>query len=1343
MQKRDSAREKPVRTGFRQLHVQPLWALLSIALVLISLTLASLQAPHPNPYKSFSQRSWFELLQYPIERNAIQRLQMVTSGIGNAKFLPDGEGGWVVGDRGTILSTSNGGRSWTSQSSGVLENLIAVDFNSDGLRGWVTGKTGTILATSDGGRTWAAQQSGVLNYLRAVQFNDDGLRGWVVGEGGTILATSDGGRTWDQQPSGVQETVMGVKFNVDGLRGWAVSYDGMFLSTSNGGHTWASKDIGVKGALCGVQFIDGQRGWVVGEEGTILATNDGGHTWVTQPSGVQEALCAVQFSADGQHGWAVGSYGRILFTSNGGRNWVAQPSGIQAHLRSVQFNNDGQHGWAVGDRGTILATSDAGRTWGPQTRVLQPALAAVQFNADGQRGWAVSDGMILATGDGGRSWAQQARLPQASLKSLQFNADGQRGWAVGENGTILATNDGGRNWFAQVSGLPDYLCAVQFNEDGRRGWAVSSYGTILATNDGGRIWSARPSGEKGNICTIQFNADGQRGWMVNLYGNIFVTGDGGRNWAEQPSGVKGSLVQVRFSADGVRGWAVGTEGAILATSDGGLTWSSQSSGVQTTLRAVHFNADGLLGWAVGERGTILATSDGGITWVAQSSGVPKETLRDVQFNADGQRGWVLDWNGKILTTSDGGHNWAVGPWSMPYSRYPAPWFGLSLIAAALCWWLSLRPAPNATEQGAEAMVTTDAPTTDFAQDRLRFGPLAKGISRFLRNASTEPSLTLAISGDWGTGKSSLMALMCNDLRRHRSRPVWFNAWHHQKEDQLLAALLNAIQNQALPSSATPAGWIFRLRLLFLRSKKHFLLAFLTVGAVSAVIAFLVTHDLEVWSKLWNSVARILPWLDTAATGNVDKLSAGDLGKLTAQLASGITVLVALRKALTAFGADPAVLLSATAEQFRLKDASALTNFRARFAAQFDEVTQCLPYRMVIVVDDLDRCRPESVLDVMEAVNFLVSSGKCFVIFGMATNRVQAALAMSFEKIAAEMDDLATRPGEAPTADEKERLERERRQCYAREYMEKLINLDIRVPTSVNTEPESLLESPDDNAGRLRQALRSFISIWPLVLLAAAISVGWNVGARLQFSDPPPATEWQASEVAPPSITPDDPSSPIDPESDLIAPSASTISELQPGDDRGIAWIVFAVPIGMIVIWAVGFTLIRLRTNFYQVKDSRAFSEALRVWMPLVQQHRKTPRALKRFGNRIRYLAMLQQAGRLDESSFDALSRVVSSWWRKAKGEGIAPTEPIEIAPLTLNGSGLAEDLIVALGALYEVCGSGWRRCVEGSLPVGLEEAVGKAIMDHLHLGNGTHWPPTDTEMDRFERSLQGIRVPLN
>jgi len=892
---------------------------------------------------------------------------------------------------------------------------------------------------------------------------------------------------------------------------------------------------------------------------------------------------------------------------------------------------------------------------------------------------------------------------------------------------------------------PGAMNGVAMPSDGRLGWAVGTGGTILATSDGGRSWAAQTSGVQAELLSVQFSADALRGWAVGTGGTILATADGGRSWAAQTSGVQAELLSVQFSADGLRGWAVGTGGAILATADGGRNWAAQTSGVQAELRSVQFSADGLRGWAVGTGGAILATTDGGTRWQPiVSAKVGSARLAVGIADSSGLNVWAVGYPPALLHSADGGQTWSIEAWPLRYSRYPAPWFWLSLIAVVLCWRRSLRLAPDAREQGAEAMVATDAPTKDFTQDRLRFAPLAKGISRFLRNASTEPPLTLAVSGDWGSGKSSLMGLVCSDLRRHGSRPVWFNAWHHQRDDQLLAALLNAVRGQGLPTSLTPDGWIFRLRLLWLRSKKHFVLAFVTVVAVTAMFAFLMTHNTDAWSKLWANLGKQLPWLEAAAAGKVNSLSTADLGKLLAQLVSGITVLVALRKALTAFGADPAVLLSATAEQFRLKDASALTSFRARFADQFDEVTKCLPYRMVIVIDDLDRCSPEAVLEVMEAVNFLVSSGSCFVIFGMATHRVQAALAVSFEKIASESVELAIGPGETPTPAEKERMERERRRRYARDYMEKLVNLEIVVPTGEATEPHLLLEPSFDEAGALRPAVASLVSLWPLALLAAAILAGWHLGARWQFSDLVPQPVLQMGVLAPSTaasaVAADAPARRASDAASAVAP-LYPVPTVQPGDEREIPIYAFAVPIGLLASWAAGFALFRLRSNLYQVKDSQAFRESLRTWMPLIQQHRRTPRALKRFGNRIRYLAMLQQAERFDESRWDALSAVFAAWRRRLSGAATVKAEAAEVVPAAENESGIGEDTIVALGALYEVSGPGWRNCLAGEFPSEVQEAALKAIELHRRLGEGTHWPPTAAELDSFERSLQGIRVP--
>jgi photosystem II stability/assembly factor-like uncharacterized protein len=121
--------------------------------------------------------------------------QVVTSGMAliSVCMADDGRRGWVVGVKGTILATEDGGGHWIPQTSSTSNDLWGVAFAADGLRGWVVGVNGTILATEDGGGHWNQQTSSTSNDLWGVVLAADGLRGWAVGEKGTILATEDGG----------------------------------------------------------------------------------------------------------------------------------------------------------------------------------------------------------------------------------------------------------------------------------------------------------------------------------------------------------------------------------------------------------------------------------------------------------------------------------------------------------------------------------------------------------------------------------------------------------------------------------------------------------------------------------------------------------------------------------------------------------------------------------------------------------------------------------------------------------------------------------------------------------------------------------------------------------------------------------------------------------------------------------------------------------------------------------------------------------------------------------------------------------------------------------------------
>ena len=75
-------------------------------------------------------------------------------------------------------------RYWNWRS--LNEDLDNLFFLSDGQRGWAVGEKGTILTTADGGKNWSAQHRVTKVSLKSVQFSSDGQRGWAVVRGGSL-----------------------------------------------------------------------------------------------------------------------------------------------------------------------------------------------------------------------------------------------------------------------------------------------------------------------------------------------------------------------------------------------------------------------------------------------------------------------------------------------------------------------------------------------------------------------------------------------------------------------------------------------------------------------------------------------------------------------------------------------------------------------------------------------------------------------------------------------------------------------------------------------------------------------------------------------------------------------------------------------------------------------------------------------------------------------------------------------------------------------------------------------------------------------------------------------------
>ena len=351
-------------------------------------------------------------------------------GVSEGDVLIRATGGGVVSN--VLPLTVITGRGWVDQSANAptAQNLNGVHFVS-AREGWIVGDLGTILHTTDAGKSWKAQVSNSTGYrLNAVAFTSP-TNGIIVGSAGRVLRTQNGGTTWAAL---AVDTDNGRALNdvyfQDALRGWIVGNGGLLLRTVNGGTVWtrvlpAPTAIDLERVSFPRYTLGGTppadpygEGWVVGAVGTILGTHDFGQTWrVYTPYVTTDPLFGVVRRSK-VDAIAVGSNNRVL-------NTIASADSAL---------------WQIPSAPTTFSNLTA-VTWSTESLVPGSAWAVGKQTA-------LVQAVVLYSSNGGDSWTAQALPGTAPLigNSLEdvFFLDDHRGWAVGTQGLILHTATGGR-----------------------------------------------------------------------------------------------------------------------------------------------------------------------------------------------------------------------------------------------------------------------------------------------------------------------------------------------------------------------------------------------------------------------------------------------------------------------------------------------------------------------------------------------------------------------------------------------------------------------------------------------------------------------------------------------------------------------------------------------------------------------------------------------------------------------------------------------------------------------------------------------------------------------------------
>jgi photosystem II stability/assembly factor-like uncharacterized protein len=302
---------------------------------------------------------------------------------------------------------------WTRQPSGYSENFKKVVF-TDSLYGWIAGDSGLIINTTNGGSNWVTQSRNTNDFLIDFFFLDR-LYGWgiawrVMGSAiqSVMYKTTNGGNNWTTYIYTDSSTLLNTVHFINpqsGFLGCSYTSTKAILRTTNSGVNWFPANVDTNFAsyfpVKKFKFMNSNTGFAVGGYfdicGVVWKTTDGGISWSTKTVG-GEPFNAIDFPNANTVVLSGGDYEygvSVSYSTNTGESWNWNFAGYFGIGYSLSFRTSTE-GWiAAGFSQMFLKTTDAGLSWG-NVKTPDSAYVYSLIFPNQKTGWAVGDnGTIL------------------------------------------------------------------------------------------------------------------------------------------------------------------------------------------------------------------------------------------------------------------------------------------------------------------------------------------------------------------------------------------------------------------------------------------------------------------------------------------------------------------------------------------------------------------------------------------------------------------------------------------------------------------------------------------------------------------------------------------------------------------------------------------------------------------------------------------------------------------------------------------------------------------------------------------------------------------------------------
>ncbi len=373
------------------------------------------------------------------------------------------------------------------------------------------------------------------------------------------------------------------------------------------------------------------------------------------------------------------------------------------------------------------------------------------------------------------------------------------------------------------------------------------------------------------------------------------------------------------------------------------------------------------------------------------------------------------------------------------------------------------------------------------EDRFGFKDYAKVLAQRARGA--DPPLTIGVYGSWGSGKTSLMRLIdaeVNPAKKESGRPrslerpsfrqallgkvrdrlplwqrrsearietLWVNVWQLGNQEEVWHAFLQALFSKVHRRLSLWQRIDFGKLVRQLAGLSYRILLVIT----PMIVGGLLGNPDATWTDVFSLIA-LNPFAAApiAGTGTV----------LTYALALWVVVKPAVEAARESVSFDLQAVLKFPSYEAQITE---LMRLQGRFKGMVEALVK--EGRLIVFIDDLDRCSPDKIPDLLEAIKLFTMTPRCVYVLGLDYDIVRKGIEKKYkfkeEREASEyLEKIVQIPFHMPPLDEG------RIESFVDEYYTELHD---KSPTA----PEIFSRGIEPNPRKVKRALNIYRTLLEL------------------------------------------------------------------------------------------------------------------------------------------------------------------------------------------------------------------------------------------------------------------------